>query len=201
MRPLAYEPGTSHIYSDPAVCLLGELIYRASGQRIPEIMQARVFQPLGLQRVGWDFSAELAADIALCVQENWPQGGRFGTPEARQEGAVWGGLVGNALDVATCGLMLLHEGSLSGTRIMSPLTVRMMTSCQMPLPARPNYPHRGLFWWIKAAPDTPELGHIVPYGTYCHGGAGHSVLVVMPELDMVAVMLRNRVGNPPGFLL
>jgi CubicO group peptidase (beta-lactamase class C family) len=39
----------------------------------------------------------------------------------------------------------------------------------------------------------------VPYGTYAHGGAGHSVLVVMPALDVVAVMIRNRAGNPPGF--
>jgi CubicO group peptidase (beta-lactamase class C family) len=96
--------------------------------------------------------------------------------------------------------MLLHEGELDGVRIIAPLAVRMMTTCQMPLPARPLYPHRGLFWWIKVAPDSPELGHIVPYGTYCHGGAGHSVLVVMPELDIVAVMLRHRLGNPPGFL-
>jgi CubicO group peptidase (beta-lactamase class C family) len=55
-------------------------------------------------------------------------------------------------------------------------------------------------WWIKATPETPELGHIVPVGTYCHGGAAHSVLVVMPALDIVAVMLRNVGGNPSGFI-
>jgi CubicO group peptidase (beta-lactamase class C family) len=109
-------------------------------------------------------------------------------------------MLGSARDLATFGLMLLNEGELGGVRVMAPLTVRMMTSCQMPLPARPQYPHRGLFWWIKAAPDSPELGQIVPYGTYCHGGASHCVLVVMPALDMVAVMLRNRTGTPPGFL-
>ncbi len=44
------------------------------------------------------------------------------------------------------------------------------------------------------------MGHIVPYGTYSHGGAGHSLLVIMPTLDTVAVMIRNRFGDPPGFI-
>jgi serine-type D-Ala-D-Ala carboxypeptidase len=199
MRGLAYSPGTSHCYSDPAVCLLGEILYRASGQRVPDLMSERVFKPLGLQRIGWDFPDELAQDIAFSVDDGWNRT-RAGTKEARQDGSVWGGMIANARDLASFGLMLLHEGKLGGVRVMAPLAVRMMTSCQMPLPARPLYPHRGLLWWIKAAPDTPELGHIVPIGTYCHGGAGHSVLVVMPALDMVAVMLRHRSGNPPGFI-
>jgi CubicO group peptidase (beta-lactamase class C family) len=113
---------------------------------------------------------------------------------------VAGGLIGNARDLAVVGNMLLHEGELDGKRIIAPLTVRMMTTCQYPMPGRPNYLHRGLFWWIKATPDSPELGHIVPYGTYCHGGAAHSVLVMMPSLDIVALMIRNRAGDPPGFV-
>jgi CubicO group peptidase (beta-lactamase class C family) len=120
--------------------------------------------------------------------------------ENRLAGSVSGGLICNAHDLAAFGLLLLREGELDGKRLIAPLAVRMMSSCQYPLPGRANYPHRGLLWWIKAAPDTPELGHIVPNGTYCHGGAGHSVLVIMPALDIVAVMIRNRYGDPPGFI-
>jgi CubicO group peptidase (beta-lactamase class C family) len=199
LHPLAYEPGTSQTYSDLAVCVLGEIIYRASGLRVPDLLRRRVFDPLGLRRIGWDFDDEIAKDIAWCIEDNWTHQ-RLNSKAARKDGALWGGMLASARDLASFGLMLLNEGQLSGVRVMAPLTVRMMTSCQMPLPARPHYPHRGLFWWIKAAPDSPELGQIVPFGTYCHGGASHCVLVVMPELDVVAVMLRNRVGTPPGFL-
>jgi CubicO group peptidase (beta-lactamase class C family) len=181
------------------VTILGELIYRASGERVPDILQKRVFNPLGLIRIGWDFDDVIAKDIATIVNDSW-LGGRHGTKEARLTGSVAGGLISNARDLATFGLLLLHEGELDGKRILAPLTVRMMTTCQFPLPGRPNYPHRGLYWWIKAAPDTPELGHIVPYGTYCHGGAAHSVLVIMPALDIVAIMIRNCLGDPPGFI-
>lgn len=198
VRGVAYEPGTWHVYSDPAVTILGQAIYLASGQRVPEIMRQRIFEPLGLERIGWDFDDVLAKDIASIINDSW-MGGRQGK-EQRKAGSVSGGLITNARDLAAFGQLLLREGELDGKRLIAPLTVRMMTSCQYPLPGRANYPHRGLYWWIKAAPDSPELGHIVPPGTYCHGGAGHSVLVIMPALDMVAVMIRNRVGDPPGFV-
>jgi CubicO group peptidase (beta-lactamase class C family) len=199
VRGVAYEPGTWHVYSDIAVTILGEVIHIASGERVPDIIRKRVFEPLKLQRIGWDFDDELAKDIASIVYDDW-MGGRHGTKEARQAGSVAGGLISNARDLAAIGCLLLHEGELEGIRVMAPLTVRMMTTCQYPLPGRVNYPHRGLLWWIKAAPDSPEMGHMVPYGTFCHGGAAHSVLVVMPALDIVAVMIRNRVGDPPGFV-
>jgi CubicO group peptidase (beta-lactamase class C family) len=199
VRGVVFEPGTWHVYSDIAVTILGQVIYYASGERVPDILRKRVFEPLKLRRIGWDFDDELAKDIASIVNDEW-MGGRHGTKEARQAGSVAGGLISNARDLAAFGCMLLNEGTLDGVRILAPLTVRMMTTCQYPSPGRPNYPHRGLLWWIKAAPDTPELGHIVPYGTYCHGGAAHSVLVIMPALDIVAVMIRNRLGDPPGFI-
>jgi CubicO group peptidase (beta-lactamase class C family) len=198
VRGVAFEPGTSHVYSDPAVTILGELIYRASGARVPEILHKRIFDPLDLRQIGWDFDDNQAQNIAAIVDSDW-MGGRQGK-ENRQAGSVAGGLISNARDLATFGLLLLQEGELDGKRLIAPLTVRMMTTCQYPLPGRPSYPHRGLLWWIKAAPDSPEMGSIVPLGSYCHGGAGHSVLVVLPSLDMVAVMIRNRAGDPPGFI-
>jgi len=198
VRGVAYEPGTWHVYSDPAVTILGEVIYRACGERVPDILQKRIFDPLELRRIGWDFDASLEPDIAAIIYSDW-MGGRQGK-ENRQAGSVAGGLISNARDLAAFGQLLLREGELDGKRLIAPLTVRMMTTCQYPLPGRANYPHRGLFWWIKAAPDSPEMGCIVPYGSYCHGGAGHSVLVIMPSVDIVAVMIRNRVGDPPGFI-
>jgi len=199
VRGVVFEPGTWHVYSDIAVTILGEVIYLASGLRVPDIMRRRVFEPLNLKRIGWDFDDATAKDIASIVNDDW-MGGRHGTKEARQSGSVAGGVISNARDLAAFGCLLLNEGELEEVRILAPLSVRMMTTCQYPLPGTANYPHRGLFWWIKAAPDTPELGTVVPYGTYCHGGAGHSVLVIMPALDIVAVMIRNRVGDPPGFI-
>jgi CubicO group peptidase (beta-lactamase class C family) len=200
MHRLAFDPGTAQLYSDLGACVLGEIIYRASGQRVPDLLRKRVFQPLGLRRIGWDFDGELVQDCAQCVAEGWTHQ-RVDTREARQDGSVWGGLISNARDLAVMGLLLLREGELDGVRVLGPLTVRTMTSCQMGLPARGHFSHIGLFWWPKGEPPNhPELGHIVPDGTYYHAGAGHSAIVVMPALDIVAVVLRNRLGSPSGFI-
>jgi CubicO group peptidase (beta-lactamase class C family) len=69
-RGVVFEPGTWHVYSDPAITILGEVIHRASGKRVPEIMQERIFDPLELKRIGWDFDDELAKDIAEIVDGN-----------------------------------------------------------------------------------------------------------------------------------
>lgn len=196
---LLFEPGTDEAYSNPGTALLGEIVYRVSGKTVPELVRERILEPLRLRRLDWDFDDELARDIALCVEDGWELT-RTGTKEARIDGSVWAGAIGNARDLTAFGVMLAQEGELDGIRVMAPLTVRMMTTCQSPWPARARHTHRGLLWWIKVGPDSPELGHIVPRGTYCHGGAAHSVLVVMPDLDIVAVMLRNRLGDPPGFI-
>jgi CubicO group peptidase (beta-lactamase class C family) len=167
VRGVVFEPGTWHVYSDPAVTILGEVICRASGKRVPEIMQERVFHPLGLKRIGWDFDNELARDIASIIYDDW-MGGRQGKGN-RLAGSVSGGLIANARDLATFGLLLVNEGELDGKRLIAPLIVRMMSTVQYPLPARANYPHRGLYWWIKATPDSPEMGTVVPYGSFFDG--------------------------------
>lgn len=199
VRGPQFEPGTWHIYSDIAINVLGNVLYFACGERVPDLIRKRVFAPLGLKRIGWDFDDALAKDIPAMVNPNWNDE-RPGTREGRLEGSVAGGLISSARDLAAIGVMLLNEGELGGVRVMAPMAVRMMTTCQYPLPGRANYPHRGLLWWIKAAPDSPEMGVLIPYGSYCHGGAGHSVLVMMPALDLCAIMIRNRLGNPPGFI-
>ena len=199
VRGVVYEPGTWHVYSDPAVTILGEVLFRACEQRVPDYVKERVFAPLGLARIGWDFEESFMKDIAEIINADW-MGGVHGSNEVLRAGSVAGGLISSARDLVAFGNLLLNEGELGGVRVLSPLTVRMMTTCQYPKPGRADYPHRGLLWWIKAEPDTPELGTVVPYGTYCHGGAGHSVLVVMPSLGVVAVMIRNRLGDPPGFI-
>ena len=89
----------------------------------------RVFEPLNLQRIGWDFDDALAKDIASIVNDSW-MGGRHSNKEARQAGSVTGGLISNSRDLAAIGCLLSHEGELEGVRVLAPLTVRMMTTCQ-----------------------------------------------------------------------
>ena len=52
-RPIAAAPGERWIYSGGAVALLGALIERGSGQRLPAFAQEALFAPLGIARSEW----------------------------------------------------------------------------------------------------------------------------------------------------
>ncbi|MEE4177100.1 MAG: serine hydrolase domain-containing protein [Bacteroides sp.] len=47
-RPLDFVPGTRWAYSNTGFAVLGLLVERVSGQRFPDFLQARIFQPLGM---------------------------------------------------------------------------------------------------------------------------------------------------------
>lgn len=47
-RPLDFVPGTRWAYSNTGFAVLGLLVERVSGQRFPDFLQERIFQPLGM---------------------------------------------------------------------------------------------------------------------------------------------------------
>jgi D-alanyl-D-alanine carboxypeptidase len=52
-QPLAFEPGTSHQYSNGAYVVLGAIIEKVSGQDYYEYVLEHVFKPAGMQNAGW----------------------------------------------------------------------------------------------------------------------------------------------------
>jgi len=53
-RPLASEPGTSFTYNGGNTDLLGEILKRATGMPIDEFAFTYLFDPLGIEKVGWN---------------------------------------------------------------------------------------------------------------------------------------------------
>jgi len=47
-RPLDFTPGTRWAYSNTGYAMLGLLVERVSGQRFPDFMRERIFEPLGM---------------------------------------------------------------------------------------------------------------------------------------------------------
>jgi CubicO group peptidase (beta-lactamase class C family) len=56
-----FEPGTSWYYSNSAYFILGGVIEKATGQKIADVLQARLFKPLGMTHTALDDEAEIAA--------------------------------------------------------------------------------------------------------------------------------------------
>ncbi|GAB4534434.1 MAG: serine hydrolase domain-containing protein [Roseibium sp.] len=52
-RPFVAEPGTRWIYSGGATALVGEILQRGTGRKLPDFAREALFGPLGIERFEW----------------------------------------------------------------------------------------------------------------------------------------------------
>lgn len=128
--PLAYHPGTVWHYGI-STDILGRVVEVASGQRLDDFMQQRLFGPLGMTDTGFWVPGDRLARLA----EPFETDERTGKPILLIDvSARPGNDSGGAGGVSTVGdylrfcQMLLNGGTLNGIRVMSRTTVRWMTS-------------------------------------------------------------------------
>ena len=195
--PMAAQPGTTWIYGNN-IEVLGALIEEVSGQPLDEFLQARFFDPLGMDDTQF-FLPEAEADRLAVVYDRTEAGG---LEPASDEGAMWtqgdyvegqgpgvtfsggAGLLSTAHDYATF-LEMLREGGVApdGTRILSPMSVDLMTTDHTG--AIDFRPGSGFGYGFQVALDQGELGVPGHEGEFRWGGAYHSTYWVDPEAGLV----------------
>jgi uncharacterized protein YbbC (DUF1343 family)/CubicO group peptidase (beta-lactamase class C family) len=203
--PLA-PPGQRFIYSDINFFLLGEVVARVSGQRLDQFARTRIFEPLGMRETTFLPPTAWLPRIApteACAPLGWPCGGPNATmlrgvvhdPTARRMGGVAGhaGLFSTASDLSRFCRMLLNGGTLDGVRVLSPLTVALMTRPATP-PALGQI--RGLGWDIDTR-FAVNRGTLFPIGSFGHTGWTGPSLWIDPVTRVFVIFLANRV-HPEG---
>lgn len=128
--PLLRQPGTAWAYSH-ATDVLGRLVEVVTGQSLGDHLQAAIFGPLGMtetafhvdpsqhHRIAEPFAKDPDAGVSISVFD-------VRTPAPQQMGGA--GLTSTARDYARFMEMMLSGGVLGGVRLLSPKTVRLMTS-------------------------------------------------------------------------
>ena len=128
--PLVHQPATVWEYS-LAVDLLGRVVEAASGMRLGDFLEQRLFEPLGMDDTGFTVPeadlARLAEPLAIDPATGSPNLLiDVAAPPANDSGGA--GAVSTASDYALFAQMLLNGGQLDGARILSPTTIRLMAS-------------------------------------------------------------------------
>ena len=128
--PLAHQPGTVWEYS-LAVDLLGRVVEAASGKRLADFLDERVFKPLKMRDTGfWVPGAKMgrvAQPLAVDFASGQPIKVIDVSKEPKNDSGGAGG-VSTAADYLRFAQMLLNGGQLDGTRVLSRTTVALMTS-------------------------------------------------------------------------
>jgi CubicO group peptidase (beta-lactamase class C family) len=191
--PLLFEPGARYEYSSMGILLASEAARRISGQALQELIDAAVFQPIGMKHSALGLGRFKLEEMMPCQAEGAAPESGAGDPTAkdwdwnssywRKLGAPWGGVHASAPDVARFFAELLHaEG-----RVVRPETARLMIRNHN----REGLPSRGLGFAVGAGAGSPQCSD----KTFGHTGSTGTIAWADPSTDTICVVLTTLPGR------
>ena len=127
--PLLHEPGEVWEYS-LGVDVLARIVEVVSGQPFDQFLETRLFKPLGMVDTGFFVPPDKLSRLVDPIPGGRPPLWDISKPTSLFSGG--GGLASTAPDYLRFCEMLLNGGTLDGVRILSPATVKQMTTNTLP---------------------------------------------------------------------
>mgnify|MGYP003462730694 CR=1 FL=1 len=171
--------------------LLTEIVEKATGETVAQIIQRNVLEPLQLKETGWYSKPNnnLVKVLRGPHDLSWSW-------SSRTDGSQMNMYV-SARDLAKWGYLHLKEGKINGQQIVPAKIIKMATSLQTPRLLDSSLPRNGFFWFLQDFPSPKtELGEQIPIGSYQILGYTGVALLVIPKHNLVAVRMFNRFGSP-----
>lgn len=207
--PLADEPGTHFHYESANTLLLGRVVEVASGQRLADFLQARIFDPLGMADTGFEVPPAQRHRVV-----DLPTGSpgalvRAATASARTPGVrldrhdnAAGGLYSTAADYLAFARQLLGRPAPGQPLLLSRKTRQLMMADQLgtafPAPVEGFSRGEGFGLGGYVVTDVGARGRLGSVGQFGWSGAASTYFTVDPAEDLVAILLMQYVpGNGP----
>ena len=213
--PLLYQPGTRWVYS-VSMDVQGYIVEQLSGKSLPEYMRENVYAPLGMKDAGFFVPKDKWSRFATVYWVDPKGGGLSATgPETvnhrdfDKEPAMpsgGGGMVSTIEDYYRFAQMLADGGELNGKRLLSPATVKLMSTNHL----APNLltgefrigyqvmrPGFGYGYNCAVVFDPPEANLPEGKGTFFWDGAAGTWFWIDPTNDIVFVGMIQRMGAGP----
>jgi len=215
--PLLYQPGKGWTYSI-SMDIEGYIVEKLSGQSLPNFIRDNITVPLGMKDSGFYVPAD-KLNRFTALYTSGPKGEMV---EDNNSGNVardyaseptmpsgGGGMVSTATDYYRFAQMMLNRGQLDGHRILSPATVKLMTSNHVPtelltgqygIGVQVMRPGFGYGYNCAVVFDPPEANLPEGKGTFFWDGAAGTWFWVDPTNDIVFIgMIQRRLDaySPP----
>jgi CubicO group peptidase (beta-lactamase class C family) len=204
LKPL-YPPGTQVGYQSMGTAMLGEIVHQVTGKTIQEFLRQEIFDPLDMKDTSLGWQPEKKDRLARVrvpkemVNTDWG----WMSPYWLALGAPWGGLVTSPADFARFCLMTLGGGALGKVCILSPASIRTMTSNQ--LAAMPNVPEEdrrckpwGLGWRLNWPGTSVNFGDLLGPRAFGHWGATGTVCWLDPDTETLCLLFTTQPQEDEG---
>ena len=208
--PLLFNPGDRFEYS-LGVDVLGRLVEVVSGKPLDEFFRTRIFEPLGMKDT-YFFPPDNKLDRMATAYTYYPDKGlnRFPDTPIREGSFVYSadypsrgpkklfsggaGLISTAMDYARFCQMMLDDGKVGNTRLLSRKSVELMTHDQLgKIAADMGF---GLGFGVDGVKaPLSELGSV---GSYEWGGFFYTGFSVDPKEQMIVIFMAQL--HPTGDL-
>ena len=191
--PLDFQPGSRWSYSPGAGFeTLGRIVEIASGQTFDQFLRQRIFTPLGMKDITFHPAQEQLSRVTMMYHRANNELTRVDT-SARMNNTSYfsgaGGLMSDAEDYLQFGEMLANGGQLNGKRLLSPTTVKLMSSIFAPdtLPGRAK--GRGFGLSVQVISDAIAANTRISNGSYGWDGAFGTHFWVDPKEKVVGILM------------
>ncbi len=201
--PLEWEPGTRWQYS-VGLDVIGRIVEVVSGMTLDKFFASRIFEPLGMTDTGFSVPAAQISRLPPMYQAT-PTG--MALNDAPLDSA-WrqdrvdtfcggGGLVGTIDDYWRFAEMLRGGGTLGGTRLLSPRTLRLAACNHLPgdlasmateVWSETQFDGVGFGLLGSVVLDPAKAKISAQVGDYGWGGAAGTFFWVSPVEDMVVIL-------------
>ena len=158
-RKVVSAPGTVWNYSSGSAQLLGEILWKATGEKVDKYAEKNLFTPLGIEKYTW-----------APIVKNMP-------------GAAWG-LRLRSRDLAKFGLLYMNYGKWGNTQVLDTDWVNQSLSAQVSRPSeRPNIPLGYGFQFFTELFIQTRYKTDIPFAN----GNGGQVIIFWRSMDILLV--------------
>jgi CubicO group peptidase (beta-lactamase class C family) len=188
--PLLFSPGTAHRYQSMGILLAAEIVERISKTPLRGFERKEIFEPLRMDRSSLGVGSMPIVDTVQVQESGDPADEASWGPNSeywRNLGNPWGGMHTTTTDLAILLQTFLNGGVWSGTRLLSPVTVKAMISDQ-----NSNLNSAWGLGWRLGRSQGQEFGDLVPANAFGHMGATGTMEWADPETGLIFVILTSR---------
>jgi CubicO group peptidase (beta-lactamase class C family) len=190
--PLEFQPGSRWMYSpSDGFDVLARIVEITSGMPLNRFLKQRIFDPLDMSETS-HYPTDAQMPRLVTAYRKTDQGLVKTENSLSMSSKVYfaggGGLVSTVDDYSHFAQMLANGGELYGKRLLSPRTVKLMSSVHIPstLPGRVTGEGYGLS--VRVMQDAVAGNHRVSDGSFGWSGAYGTHFWIDPKEEIVAIM-------------